>query len=107
MVGILDHWVAGTPSAIAKRSVEEKTAEQKQQNKICGTKIGGDSWTLGVGDLKCKCKKVSGTKVQNKNSGIKIGGDHWTLGNGDPKYKCKKVSGTKMWNKNSRIKRVE
>ena len=58
MVGILGHCVAGMPSVSAKRS-----AEQKKQNKNCGTKIGGDSWTLGVGDLKCKCKKVSGTKT--------------------------------------------
>ena len=54
-------------------------------------KLGGLSWTLGVGDLKCKCKKDSRTKMRNKSSGIKIGGDHWALGNGDPKYKCKRV----------------
>ena len=29
MVGILSHWVVGTPSASAKRSVEQKMAEQK------------------------------------------------------------------------------
>ena len=55
----------------------------------------GDHWTLGNGDPKYMCKKVSRTKMRNKNSRIKIGGDHWTLGNGDPKYKCKKVIGKK------------
>ena len=44
-----------------------KNAEQKLRNKNCGTKNGGDHWTLGAGDLKCKCKKVSGTKMWNKN----------------------------------------
>ena len=49
MVGTIGHWVLGTSSASAKRSAEPK----------CGTKIGGDSWTSGVGDHKWKCKKVS------------------------------------------------
>ena len=70
-------------------------------------KFGGDPRPLGRRDLKCKCKKVSGTKMRNKNSGIKIGGDHWTLGIGDPKYKCKKVSKTKMRNKNRGTKTAE
>ena len=86
LVGTVGHWVMGTPSASAKRSVEQKlrnkncgtkigkckcktwSVEQKlrnknQWNKNCGTKIGGDSWPLGDGDPKCKCKKVSGTKI--------------------------------------------
>ena len=58
LVGTVSHWVTGTPSASAKSS-----AEQKLQNKKCRTKIGGDSWPLGDGDPKCKCKKVSGTKI--------------------------------------------
>ena len=46
-----------------------KNAEQKQRNKNSGIKIGGDHWTLGNGDPKYKCKKVSGTKtVQNKKN---------------------------------------
>ena len=60
--------------------------QKGQQNKNCGTKIGGDSRPLGDGDPKCKCKKVSGTKTaeqkwQNKNYSLfrvtqtKIGGD--------------------------------
>ena len=44
LVGTFGHWVTGTPSASAKRSVEQKL--------VSGTKIG-----------KCKCKKVSGTKI--------------------------------------------
>ena len=40
----------GSTSASAERSAEQKMVEQKQQNKNCGTKIGGDS--LDVGDLK-------------------------------------------------------
>ena len=90
----LGHWVMGTLSASAKRSAEQKcgtkrveqklvgtghwtlqvqkgqwnkNAEQKERNKNC-KKIGGDHWTLGNGDPKYKCKKVSGTKMQNKNS---------------------------------------
>ena len=47
--------------------MRNKNAEQKLRNKNCGTKNGGDHWTLGAGDLKCKCKKVSGTKMWNKN----------------------------------------
>ena len=58
LVGTLGHWVMGTPSASTKRSVE-----QKLWNKNCRTKIGGDSWPLGDGDPKCKCKKVSRTKI--------------------------------------------
>ena len=60
--------------------------QKSQWNKNCGTKIGGDSWPLGDGDPKCKCKKVSRTKTveqkwQNKNYSLfrvtqtKIGGD--------------------------------
>ena len=44
-----------------------KNVEEKLRNKNCGTKDGGDHWTLGAGDLKCKCKKVSRTKMWNKN----------------------------------------
>ena len=60
-MGTLGYWVAGTPSASAKRSAEQKMAEQK---------FGGDPRPLGSEDPKCKCKKVSGTK----NGGTKIGG---------------------------------
>ena len=90
---------------------------QKGHNRI---KIGGDHWTLGDRDPKCKCKKVCGTKtveqkvmrtVQKGHNRIKIGGDHWTLGDGDPKCRYKKVSGTKTveqkQNKNSGTKTVE
>ena len=111
MVGTIGHWVMGTLSTSAKRSVEQKcgtkAGEQTERNKNSGIKIGGDHWTLGNGDPKYKCKKVSETKMRNKNCRTTIGGDHWTLGVGDPKYKCKKVSGTKMQNKNSGTKTSE
>ena len=103
LVGTLGHWVMGTPSASAKRSVE-----QNLWNKNCRTKIG-----------KCKCKKVSGTKIAeqklrnknsgtkiveqklwNKNCGTKIGGDSRPLGDGDSKGKCKRFSRTKIVEQN-------
>ena len=49
------------------KKMRNKNVEQKLPNKNCGTKNGGDHWTLGAGDLKCKCKKVSRTKMWNKN----------------------------------------
>ena len=65
MVGTIGHWVLGTSSASAKRSAEPK----------CGTKIGGDSWTSGVGDPKWKCKKGQ----LNKNAEQKLGGTLFAL----------------------------
>ena len=67
MVGTIGHWVMGTLSTSAKRSAENKNAEQKQRNKNSGIKIGGDHWTLGNGDPKYKCKKVR-TKMRNKTA---------------------------------------
>ena len=63
MLGTLGHWVAGgTPSASAKRSVEQK----------CGIKIGGTkNW---------RNKNWWGLKWRNKS----LVGDPWLLGGGDP-----------------------
>ena len=107
-----------TPSASAKRS-----AEQKQQNKNRGIKIGGDPQTLGDGDPKCTCKKVSGTKTAeqkqwNKNwwgplgtpsasakrsAERKLVGPLGTL-SASAKRSAEQKSGTKTVEKNSRIK---
>ena len=72
----------GDPKCKCKKVSGTKIAEQKlvsasakigqwkckkvQWNKNCRTKIGGDSWPLGDGDPKCKCKKVSGTKIAER-----------------------------------------
>ena len=60
---------------------------------------------MGIGDPKCKCRKVSGIKMELNFSGTKIptelkiaaelrfGGG--PFGDEDPKCKCKEVSGTK------------
>ena len=70
-----------------------------QWNKNCGTKIGGDSWPLGDGDPKCKCKKVSGTKTAEQKLFI-------ILSHPNKKWwgqcKCKKVSGTKIGGRNKK-----
>ena len=52
MVGALGHWlVGGTPSASAKRSVEQKMAELKlTELKLAEQKFGGDPWPLGGRD---------------------------------------------------------
>ena len=51
MVGILAHWVAGTPSASAKRSVEQKMADLKlAELKLAEQKFGGNPRPLGGRD---------------------------------------------------------
>ena len=120
LVGTLGHWVTGTLSASAKRSVE-----QKLHNKNSGTIIGGDSWGPKVhvqkrqgnknwweplGTRSASAKRLAEQKLQNKTSGTKTAeqnqwdknllGDPQTLGDGDPKCKCKKG----QLNKNSGIK---
>ena len=62
MVGALGHWLAGgTPSASAKRSVEQKMAELKlaelklvelklAELKLAEQKFGGDPQPVGGGD---------------------------------------------------------
>ena len=51
LVGTLGHWVAGTPSACAKRSAEQKMAELKLvELKLAEQKFGGDPRPLGGGD---------------------------------------------------------
>ena len=50
-MGTLGHWVVGTHSASAKRSVEQKMAELKlAEQKLVEQKFGGDPWPLGGGD---------------------------------------------------------
>ena len=47
-MGILSHWVVGTPSASAKRLVEQKMVELKMAEvKLAEQKISGDPWPLG------------------------------------------------------------
>ena len=52
MVGALGHWLAdGTPSASAKRSVEQKMMELKlAELKLAEQKFGGDPRSLGGGN---------------------------------------------------------
>ena len=50
-MGTLGHWVAGTPSASAKRSVEQKMAELKlAELKLAEQKFGVDPQPLGGRD---------------------------------------------------------
>ena len=56
-----------------------KTAQQKCGTKNCGTKIGGDPWTLGDGQVQ------KGQK--NKNSATKLAEQKFWWGPLDPKYK--------------------
>ena len=46
MVGTLGHWVAGTPSASAKRSAEQRMVKLK----LVEQKFGGNPRPLGGGD---------------------------------------------------------
>ena len=80
-MGTLGHWVAGTPSASAKRSVEQKMVEQK---------FGGDPWPLGSrGPPSASAKRSAELKmvelklVELKLAEQKFGGDLQPLGGGD------------------------
>ena len=94
-MGTLSHWVAGgTPSASAKRSVEQKMAEQK---------FGGDPWPLGVRPTSASAER----SVEQKMAELKIWWgpmaeqkmvgalSHWLAG-GTPSASAKRSAEQKM-----------
>ena len=128
LVGTLGYWEAGTPSASAKRSAEQKMAELK----LAEQKFGGDPRLLGGGDPLVQVQKgQQNKKWWNKNlvgtlgyweagtpsasakrsaeqkmaelklAEQKFGGDPRLLGGGDPLVQVQKgQQNKKWWNKN-------